>query len=84
VLLEGEPKALERLPRGGRIGGRQHQCAIGVLGHADDARDVHVAFGERGGDAGERTRLIGELDREPDRHAGTSCGRRWYPVGQVR
>ena len=35
---------------------------------------------ERGGHPGERTRPIVELDREPDRHAGTSCRGRWYPA----
>ena len=63
-----------------RVGGRQHQRAVGVLGHADDAGDVDPALAEGRCNAGERTRPIVELDREPDRHRGTSCVcPRWYP-----
>ena len=68
VLLERQPEPAERLARRGRIGGRQHQRAVGVLGHADDPGDVHAALAERGRDPGERARPIVELDREPDRH----------------
>ena len=35
-------------------------------------------------DAGERARAIVELDREPDRHADTSCCARWYRGRPVR
>src|SRR5207244_9144039 len=48
--------------------------AIGVLGHADDAGDVHASIAEGGGDPRQRARPVLELDREPDHHrAGTSC-----------
>ena len=57
----------------------EHQLAVRVLGDADDAGDVDAALRERGGHPGERSRPIVELDREPDRHADTSCRGRWYP-----
>ena len=64
-----------RTPRGSRRGsrGREHQRAVGVLGDADDPGDVDAALAERRRHAGERARPIVELDREPDRHRGTSC-----------
>ena len=67
-----------RTPRGSRgVAGGEHQRAVGVLGDADDARDVHAALAERGRDAREGARLVVELDREPDRHAATSSSARW-------
>ena len=69
----GQPEPVERLARRGGVGGRQHERAVGVLGHADDARDVHATVAERRRDAGERARSIVELDREPDRHEAPPC-----------
>ncbi len=68
VLLERERQARERLAGERRVRGREHERAVGVLGHADDAGDVHATLREGRGDAGERSRLIVELDCEPDRH----------------
>ena len=79
VLLERQAERGERLARRGRVRGRQHQRAVGVLGDADDPGDVHAALRERRRDARERTRPIVELDREPDRHAAPPAAARWYP-----
>ena len=73
VLLERESQARERLAGQRGVRGREHERAVRVLGHTDDAGDVHATFGEGRRDAGERARLIVELDCEPDRHADTSC-----------
>ena len=47
VLLERERQRRERLAGRGRVGGREHQRAVGVLGDADDAGDVDPALAER-------------------------------------
>ena len=56
VLLERDPERGERLAGRGRVAGREHQRAVGVLGDADDPGDVDAAVGERLGDPGERAR----------------------------
>ena len=67
------PSAGERLAGGDGIARGEHQRAVGVLGDADDARDVDRAIGQRLGDLRERARAVLELDGEPDRHERTSC-----------
>jgi len=77
VGLVGEAEGVERLPGQDLVARLDHQLAAGVLGDPDDAGDVDAPLGERRGHAGQRSRAIVELDREPDRHADTSCRLRW-------
>ncbi len=72
MLLERQVQGVERLACLVGIGGRQHQRAVGVLGHPDDARDIHLAFGQGIRDLGKCAGPILELDREPDGHTDTS------------
>ena len=76
------PGGVEGGPGGVGVARLEHQLAVGVLGDPDDPGDVHAALRERGGHARERAGSIVELDREPDRHAATSCVGRWYPAAR--
>ena len=65
-----------------RVARREHQRAVGVLGDADDPRDVDAAVGERLSRRGRATRAVVELDGEPDRHAEPPA-RPWYAGGTL-
>src|SRR5262249_49253211 len=78
VLLERLPELRERSPSPIRIGCRQHQGAVRVLGDPDDAGDVDARLAERSGNSRQRARLVLELDREPDVQTRHLLIGRWY------